>query len=1054
MNAAIRRLTALGLMIPACLAAAPHDPDPSFGVSGTLALPFFVSGPPGETDHQLEALAETANQRIAMVGRKIVGPIGNRQTRPLIAVVGEFGEAINQGFIFDSEWNPGFTPGSESGWLNALQTLPNGDLLYCGGHTGPGGLGNGQRAVVGRLKADLTPDTSFGEAGAQGWQRIALGLGDIDCHAIEQLSGGRILVGGSYVDQNLGQSEFNKGSFLAMLTADGQLDPSFAGNGIVIRFRGQGSLPTEQFGIVSLRQGHGFTLQPEQRPVIAIERNLADAFDARAFSVKTDGEIPFADTVFTVHGAVMTRGLKADRLPTGALQSAQSRSFSELNVRRYDSSMLGHGGSPAWLHTHDVLPMTLMVGGMALDIDGQTLTVIHTIEPGVPSGPRHRLRLRRLNNAGGLSFDSDVGSGLNIPPGTEEVLDVADAVIQTNGRYLVLFNRLLSSGAGSGPQRAYLRRFTGGSGSGASWFLDLLPAVMSFPAALGAPGNWVASEPQTVAGLSQAVSVPAQVSGGEISVNNGPWTSAPVELSNGHEVRLRGRAPLLTGDTQTVRLRTGGLRAANSWNIRADSILVSDFLVQASEPVLPGARCSAGPLNTNCSGVIPDGSGNLESTINLVGSCPFIADVRVGVDISHPRVGDLRLILKDPNGQVFIGGSVGFVTLMDQPNGAGSGPCTAADVLARFEDQAATSVQDGCAALPGGPGIAGTLRPAQSLGTLAGRFGTGNDGAAGNGLWTLIVRDLVSGQSGTLNDWSVDVSCANSVPNLSDLAVTATGGAHAVAGDSFQMSFLVTNQGPATASFGRFHSIMPNQHPNNLRVPVWICSASSGSSCDLPPGCIVGLGCPGPLIDLGLTLLPGGSATISLAGTINPSATPGATLAFDGRAYIPLNIAGNADPNGANNQYLLARTIEGRSDLEAVSLTAATISANRIRVQASWRNNGPSPAGEFSSTLDLPSGYAVAGWSCSRGGASCGLGEISANQRSLTISGQSASTSEPFHLSLEASFSAPQPAGQVSLQLLHPPIPFISDPQAGNNTRSADIPIGPQQDQIFSDRFQ
>lgn len=148
--------------------AAPQDPDPSLGSNGVLALPFFISGPPAETDYSLERVAQLADGRIAMVGYKRSGPIGSRITRPIVAVVGENGEQVNQGFIFDSEWSPAFVPAGAHGWLNALLSLPDGSLLYCGGHTGTGGLLNGDRAVVGRIRPDLSPDLGFGEVGAQG----------------------------------------------------------------------------------------------------------------------------------------------------------------------------------------------------------------------------------------------------------------------------------------------------------------------------------------------------------------------------------------------------------------------------------------------------------------------------------------------------------------------------------------------------------------------------------------------------------------------------------------------------------------------------------------------------------------------------------------------------------------------------------------------------------------------------------------------------------------------------------------------------------------------
>lgn len=1039
-----RTMAAAGLLIPALLTAEPYDPDPSFGTNGTLPLPLFIPGPDHETDYQLEQVAQMADERIAMVGHKTVGPTGNRQTRPVIAVVGEFGESVNQGFILNSEWNPDFVPSGEHGWLNALQTLPNGELLYCGGHTSPGGIGNGDRAVVGRLRADLTPDTGFGEAGAQGWQRIALGLGDIDCHAIEQLAGGRILIGGSYVDQNLGQNEFNKGAFLAMLTSDGHLDPAFGNGGILTRFRSLGTLPTTQFAFTGLHQGHSTEPQPELRSLIAIERELGMG-NALAHGLTVQGALPGFWAVQDI-AVDFRRRLHSARLPSGALQIYSDDGLNSL-LRRHNGGGLGYDNGVAWSLIHANPAHRQMAGGMSLDLDGQSLLAVRNYSD---HDDWENLSLIRVSHSGQVVFDQVVGTGLPIPPGSTEIIDVADVLIQTNRRYLVLFNRAVN-GPGGGPQRSFLRRFMGGSSAGTSWFDDLQPDGLFFDSVAAPPGQLAVSQPLTISGLSAELSVPAHVSGGEMSVNEGPWTSAPVMLQNGHRVRLRGIAPLDQNENHIVGLRAGGIRMTNSWNPLAATLTVSDFVIEASQPVLPGALCSDGPLNTHCSGSIPDGIGNLESTINLIGSCPFIESVRVGVDISHPRVGDLRLILKDPNGQIFIGGSEGFVSLMDQPASSDGGACPIADVLAGFDDQALTSVDQGCGLIPGAAGIAGILRPSQALGSLAGRFGTGNDGADGNGLWTLIVRDMVAGQSGVLNDWSLDVSCASSMPNLSDLAVAAVGGSQAIAGETFTMSFIVTNLGPATASFGRFFA----QTPTELWNPTWDCTTTAGSSCSLPPTCIGGMGCPGPVVDPGLNLLSGGTATITIGGTINPSAVANTSFLIDGLAYIPLNIAGNSDPNGANNQYLLARSIEQLADLESTLLSATVIGMDRIKVEASYRNNGPSMADAFNTTLALPAGYGIATWSCTRGNVSCGLGEISPDQRSLTIGAQGSwAGGDPFLLTLEATFASPQMPGQVTLHVQHAPGSGASDPQTGNNTRVADIPVGPLEDRVFTDRFQ
>lgn len=1044
MNSRTSLLLLLLAFVSAAALAAPQDPDPSLGSNGVLALPFFISGPPAETDYTLERVAQLADGRIAMVGRKRVGPVGARSVRPVIAVVGENGEPVNQGFIFDSEWNPAFAPVAAQGWLNALLTLPDGSLLYCGGHSGTGGLFNGDRAVVGRIRPDLNPDLGFGEAGAQGWMRIALGLGDIDCHSLEQLAGGRILVGGSYVDQNLGQGSYNKGSFLAMLTAQGQLDPSFGNQGVLTRLHGSSSVPGVRYLVASLRQGRGDTLDPARRPVVVIERDLGSS-EARVFSVRTDGAVPISEHSVDDALPVIGRGLGALRLPTGALQTFSSRADLITAAVRFREGQYGFDFGLEWETFRNSSPLVHRLAGLSLDSNGQSLAVLHSTQYQTPNGGSHGIRLMLSGNDGTVLFDTPVGSGLDVPAGQQELLDPADALIQSNRRYLVLFNRSLMADGTAGPQRAYLRRFlgrTGGNPGGASWSLDLVPDSLMFPAADAAPLQTAVSASRTVSGLSVNVQVPAWVEGGELSINEGAWTSGPVELGNGHRVRLRGVAPGVDGGTRTVRLRAGGQRATNSWYPLAETLSLSEFVIAASQSLLPGTRCSDGALNGPCSGSIPDAAGALSSSINLIGSCPFIQSVRIGVDISHPRVGDLRLSLRDPNGDDF--GNAGWVRLLEraaEPGGV-AGSCAAADVRARFDDQAELAASEACGTSAGAAGIAGPLQPHQALGTLLGRAGTGGGGSAGNGLWTLVVRDMASGASGTLNDWSIELDCAASLPAASDLRVSATGDSQAIAGTPFTMSFQVQNQGPARSAFARFLAEAPTLAGRALVNSNWTCSASAGSACILPAGGCT-LACAGPVIDPGLDLLPGGSATITVSGTVDPSAAGGSTLVIDGRAVISPNIAGNVDPDPSNNQWLLARDIVLRADLAAQSLTADVPAPGQLHVQASYANLGPSLAPEFGTELVLPQGYSIQSWSCSRGGASCGPGSLVDGGRTLRIDAQgSPGDGRVSDLQLIANFAQPQPSGLIVLRVQHAGASPAQDPSVSNNERSVQAPIG------------
>lgn len=171
---------------------------------------------------------------------------------------------------------------------------------------------------------------------------------------------------------------------------------------------------------------------------------------------------------------------------------------------------------------------------------------------------------------------------------------------------------------------------------------------------------------------------------------------------------------------------------------------------------------------TNCTFQIPDGpQAGLTSTITVPGaSCARgVNRVEIGVDATHSWIGDLRLVVTGP--------SAASATLLDGLLGAAPpATCSGDDVLVAFADGAALPVCNG-AAVPSLSGVASPVQPiAGAAGTIA-------------GTWSLTVTDLVNGNNGLLNDWSVNVVCnPQEVPASSDfsklilgvlLALTAMG---------------------------------------------------------------------------------------------------------------------------------------------------------------------------------------------------------------------------------------------------------------------------------------
>ncbi len=127
---------------------------------------------------------------------------------------------------------------------------------------------------------------------------------------------------------------------------------------------------------------------------------------------------------------------------------------------------------------------------------------------------------------------------------------------------------------------------------------------------------------------------------------------------------------------------------------------------------------------------IPDG-GMLISSNVIAGN--VAEDLRVTLSIEHPRVSDLRVSLMRLDRAAI---------LIDQPGLPGNG-CNRGGVETVLRDSAPRSNEFECASE--GPAVNGQLRPSQSLSAF--------EGVPASGEWTLVVEDLVGGQTGRLYEW-------------------------------------------------------------------------------------------------------------------------------------------------------------------------------------------------------------------------------------------------------------------------------------------------------------
>lgn len=143
---------------------------------------------------------------------------------------------------------------------------------------------------------------------------------------------------------------------------------------------------------------------------------------------------------------------------------------------------------------------------------------------------------------------------------------------------------------------------------------------------------------------------------------------------------------------------------------------------------------------------IPDNDPVGVADCIIISETTTIDDLDVAVDVSHTWVGDLVIILSHAEGG-------GTVTLIERPGAPATGfGCAQEDIDATLDDEALTAAEDACAI---SPAIRGRLRPNEPLAAF--------DGRSVAGTWTIRVSDIISGDVGTLNGWSLVVNGAGSL---------------------------------------------------------------------------------------------------------------------------------------------------------------------------------------------------------------------------------------------------------------------------------------------------
>jgi subtilisin-like proprotein convertase family protein len=777
MNITSNRLFALlcSLAFACSAAAGPTDLDTSFGGSGDLLDPFVTQALVTRLDGR--ALAVSSDQLTYIVGGANGGAVLESGFVGVLNANGSIATHLNgSGYAL--------LPNAR---FEDLVLLPDGKVLACGlSYVSQ----TEHRWLVARFNADLSLDTSLA---GQGYVVGAFGPLSI-CETIEQMSDARIVIGGRRGSSNQGP---NDNGFIAVLTQAGTLDTMFGGSGLVQTLVEDPSYSGPMSPrISSVTEGDagqmvvvgGLGNSGPDAFIEGFNRDYVMAYSGNGAIVGFRGS-PHVWEYETNYYAPWTRSWgEVLATPSGQIRRGRQYAYYDYQnqqpgqpvpyrahtiVSAYRADLTNvSGNTGAWGHL--ALPNTLgmrdgyVFGALAL-LPNDKLVVAGSWRRSGQAPAQGRIFLQRVASSGLDSsfFLSATQDAYHYRPtsqpdtGNSPFPIARDLAVGRNGRITVLSRR------SSGQDGVNVIRFMGDGIDNST--LDLEPAPMVLGAVTTATGDLAQSNLVAIDGLPANVRVPLFVLGGEYKLNSGSWQRHPTYVKYGDFVRVRGYASATPGQQHTVSLFVGGLRGKNSWDAIGNRQR-ADFVITSATAALAGQRCSDNVFASGCSQPIPDDGNAITSELPLdyalAGDCNYISRVRVGLDIDHPYLGDLKITLHDPNYNPF--GGEGNVVLLDRVRNGEAGPsgsCTADGLLGNAGDDASTSADAACAATGGSGDVIGWVRPSQPLTALAGRRGTDAGGTSTVGTWTLVVRDLASSDAGQLNNWSIALECSDTAPS-------------------------------------------------------------------------------------------------------------------------------------------------------------------------------------------------------------------------------------------------------------------------------------------------
>lgn len=582
---------------------------------------------------------------------------------------------------------------------------------------------------------------------------------------------------------------------------------------------------------------------------------------------------------------------------------------------------------------------------------------------------------------------------------------------------------------------------------------DTLPAALADQSVSGVPRNsWVVSDPFQVLGIDASpspeygVRVPASVDVGELRVNGGDWQRGIALVRFGDRIEVRHRSSAQAQTSTVSVLSVGGALGARSRAfVIGERRFVQFTSTTATATVDSGSGCGASGAS-HCPGSIPDNAllAPLRSTRQVLG-CELVSSIHLALEISHPRVADLRIGLQTP--------AAGYIELIDGSTLAGCG----ADLAVRFDEQGAAAVSANCRVQA--PALLGAVRPVDPLQSAL--------GSAGNGSWQLVLSDVAAGSSGSLQDWSLHLGCASAIdpPDVTDLTVRGFNLSPSApsAGETLSLITSAFRKGLESRALPRVGASLELFRPGgSLPLPMgtgdglaslaWRCTLEGGGpvqACPLPSHC-AGWPCTARPIAVETALRADDEIVFVVDAQLAPGyAAPQVELEqrvdglidFAGGRPAPLEV----DPR--DNRARDAVFLQHRADVAVASLTlGGSVDAPWVDIELS--NAGPARSAFRRIGLDLPTGYSLLSLGCVPGSETqCpALPESNAFFR--------IEAGEVLRARAQLSRSGGN-GGLLQVQLSAPLVDTgATDPVAANNSRSIALTAPPSGDTIFANGFE